>query len=59
MKPAEAPALRGDAVLDGSESLIRRINRTNASVRLPDGGTLTDALARRGAARRSGSSVRS
>ncbi|UOE43699.1 DIP1984 family protein [Agromyces larvae] len=29
------------------ERLIRRINRTNASVRLDDGRTLTDALARR------------
>ena len=34
------------AVLDGLESLIRRINRTNAATPV-DGGTLTDALARR------------
>jgi hypothetical protein len=33
-------------VLDGLESLIRRINRTNANI-LVEGGTLTDALARR------------
>jgi hypothetical protein len=34
-------------VLDELESLIRRINRTNATVAMADGGTLTDALARR------------
>lgn len=35
-------------VLDTLEALIRRINRTNATVRMsPDGDTLTDALARR------------
>jgi hypothetical protein len=33
-------------VLDELESLIRRINRTNAAT-LVEGGTLTDALARR------------
>lgn len=34
-------------VLDTLETLIRRINRTNAAVRLGSDGTLTDALARR------------
>ena len=34
-------------VLAELESLIRRINRTNAAVVLEDGDTLTDALARR------------
>ncbi|WP_037602029.1 DIP1984 family protein [Streptacidiphilus rugosus] len=49
-EPAEnAAELLGDAdaVLDDLESLIRRINRTNASARMVGGGTLTDALARR------------
>ncbi|THA82695.1 DIP1984 family protein [Streptomyces sp. A0592] len=49
--PAEdATQLLAEAgeVLDTLEMLIRRINRTNATVVLgPDGGTLTDALARR------------
>jgi hypothetical protein len=48
--PAEdAAALLAEAgeVLGELESLIRRINRTNAATRTPDGGTLTDALARR------------
>ncbi|MFG1916868.1 DIP1984 family protein [Micromonospora sp. NPDC048898] len=36
-----------DQVLDDLESLIRRINRTNAAVPVDDIGTLTDALARR------------
>ena len=47
--PAEdAAALltEGGAVLDELESLIRRINRTNA-VTMVGGATLTDALARR------------
>ncbi|MGI5176651.1 DIP1984 family protein [Dactylosporangium sp. CA-152071] len=47
--PAEdAAALLAEAgaVLDELESLIRRINRTNAATPLGD-GTLTDALARR------------
>ncbi|WP_431676689.1 DIP1984 family protein [Kitasatospora sp. KL5] len=35
------------AVLDDLESLVRRINRTNAAAALDGGGTLTDALARR------------
>ncbi|MCM4082788.1 DIP1984 family protein [Paractinoplanes hotanensis] len=47
--PAEdAASLLTEAgeVLDQLESLIRRINRTNAATPV-DGGTLTDALARR------------
>ncbi|MGA5298768.1 DIP1984 family protein [Nucisporomicrobium flavum] len=36
-----------DAVLDELETLIRRINRTNATTVVDGGGTLTDALARR------------
>lgn len=34
-------------VLDALETLIRRINRTNATVEMGPDGTLTDALARR------------
>jgi hypothetical protein len=48
--PAEdAQRLLGEigVVLDDLETLIRRINRTNAAVMLGDNGTLTDALARR------------
>ena len=48
--PAEdAGRLLGEAArtLDELESLIRRINRTNATVSVGDEGTLTDALARR------------
>ncbi|MFJ9181114.1 DIP1984 family protein [Streptomyces sp. NPDC102360] len=48
--PAEdAPQLLAEAgeVLDRLELLIRRINRTNAAVRVGEDGTLTDALARR------------
>ncbi|MEU1121374.1 MULTISPECIES: DIP1984 family protein [unclassified Streptomyces] len=48
--PAEdAAQLLSDAgeALDTLESLIRRINRTNATVDLGEDGTLTDALARR------------
>lgn len=48
--PAEdAAALLAEAaqVLDTLESLIRRINRTNAAVTMGDDGTVTDALARR------------
>ena len=48
--PAEdAAALLTESgrVLGELESLIRRINRTNAGVRLETGDTLTDALARR------------
>jgi hypothetical protein len=47
--PAEDAAsllAEAGAVLDELESLIRRINRTNAATRV-EGGTLTDALARR------------
>ncbi|MCK1794641.1 DIP1984 family protein [Streptomyces sp. XM4193] len=36
-----------DEVLDTLEALIRRINRTNATVDMGADGTLTDALARR------------
>ncbi|AUG75204.1 hypothetical protein CFP65_0225 [Kitasatospora sp. MMS16-BH015] len=48
--PAEDPALllaEADEVLDALETLIRRINRTNATVQITPDGTLTDALARR------------
>lgn len=48
--PAEdAAALLAEAgeVLDELESLIRRINRTNAATVVEGGGTLTDALAAR------------
>ncbi|MEU6124387.1 DIP1984 family protein [Streptomyces sp. NPDC047123] len=47
--PEDAAQLMADAdeVLDTLESLIRRINRTNAAVDLGAFGTLTDALARR------------
>jgi len=48
--PAEdAAALLTEAgeVLGELESLIRRINRTNAATPVEGGGTLTDALARR------------
>ncbi|WP_093614832.1 DIP1984 family protein [Actinoplanes philippinensis] len=47
--PAEDAAsllAEAGAVLDELESLIRRINRTNAAT-VVEGGTLTDALARR------------
>ncbi len=53
-EPAEdAVALlaEADEVLDGYETLIRRINRTNAATQLGADGTLTDALARRDALR--------
>ncbi len=45
----EAAQLLAEAgeVLDHLESLIRRINRTNAAVDMGPDGTLTDALARR------------
>lgn len=48
--PAEdAAVLLAEAgrVLDRLESLIRRINRTNATVEMGQDGTVTDALARR------------
>jgi hypothetical protein len=53
-KPAEdAAALLTEAgrVLNEFESLIRRINRTNAAAAIGADGTLTDALARRDALR--------
>ncbi|MFF4406777.1 DIP1984 family protein [Streptomyces sp. NPDC002536] len=45
----EASRLLAEAgeVLDTLETLIRRINRTNAAVQMGEDGTLTDALARR------------
>lgn len=52
--PAEdAGALLAEAgqVLDEYQTLIRRINRTNAAVSIGVDGTLTDALARRDALR--------
>ncbi|MGW6704517.1 DIP1984 family protein [Streptomyces sp. NPDC054956] len=48
--PAEDPAgllVEVTETLDALESLIRRINRTNAAVDMGSDGTLTDALARR------------
>ncbi|SCG47955.1 hypothetical protein GA0070609_2000 [Micromonospora echinaurantiaca] len=47
--PEDANALLGELAetLDQLESLIRRINRTNASAPAGDHGTLTDVLARR------------
>ncbi|WP_077087126.1 DIP1984 family protein [Mycobacterium rhizamassiliense] len=53
-EPAEdAAALLADVegVLGDYETLIRRINRTNAATAIDAGGTLTDALARRDALR--------
>ncbi|MBF6169269.1 DIP1984 family protein [Streptomyces gardneri] len=53
-EPAEdASALlaEADQVLGEYETLIRRINRTNASARIEADATLTDALARRDALR--------
>ncbi|MEU1400038.1 DIP1984 family protein [Micromonospora zamorensis] len=49
LPPEDAAALLTelDQVLDNLETLIRRINRTNATVPVDDRGTLTDALARR------------
>lgn len=44
---AQALLIEVGAVLDELESLIRRINRTNAAARLGEDGTITDALARR------------
>lgn len=49
-KPHEDPAAlldEFDAVADELERLIGQINRANLTVRLPDGRTLTEALARR------------
>ncbi|MFI9025354.1 DIP1984 family protein [Streptomyces sp. NPDC053560] len=48
--PAEDAALllaEASEVMDSLETLIRRINRTNAAVDMGEDGTLTDALARR------------
>lgn len=48
--PAEDSAVllaEAGEVLDSLESLIRRINRTNATVSMGADGTVTDALARR------------
>ncbi|MDT0321011.1 hypothetical protein RNC47_22005 [Streptomyces sp. DSM 44918] len=47
--PRGAASLLTEAgeTLDGLETLIRRINRTNAMTVIDGGGTLTDALARR------------
>ncbi|WP_052847274.1 DIP1984 family protein [Streptomyces avicenniae] len=47
--PEDASRLlaEADTVLVALESLIRRINRTNTTVRVEGIGTLTDALARR------------
>ncbi len=53
-EPAEdAAALlaEADEVLDEYETLMRRINRTNAATSIGAEGTLTDALARRDALR--------
>jgi DNA repair exonuclease SbcCD ATPase subunit len=44
---AQALVEEVDAVLDELESLIRRINRTNAATAIDPGFTLTDAIARR------------
>jgi hypothetical protein len=49
-RPSEDPALLLEELTqlaDELERLIVRINRTNLSTQLPDGRTLTDALARR------------
>lgn len=49
-KPHEDPGAlleEFDAVADELESLVGQINRANLAVRLPDGRTLTEALARR------------
>lgn len=47
--PEDAAALLAEssAVLDELETLIRRINRTNAAAQIGSDGTITDALARR------------
>ena len=45
---AAALLAEAGAALDELEGLIRRINRTNAATQIgPEGGTITDALARR------------
>jgi hypothetical protein len=47
--PEDAAALLDEAgaALDELETLIQRVNRTNAAAQIGDDGTLTDALARR------------
>lgn len=47
--PEDAAELRGEAleVIDEIETLVRRINRTNAATQLEPGLTITDAIARR------------
>lgn len=53
-EPAEDAAaliVEVDGVLDDYESLLRRINRTNAATTIGADGTLSDALARRDALR--------
>lgn len=49
-EPAEDAAallVEADDTLEGLQSLIRRVNRTNAATDLGADGTMTDALARR------------
>jgi hypothetical protein len=49
-KPPEDPTVllkEFEAVADELEELVGRVNRTNLAVRLKDGRTLTEALARR------------
>jgi hypothetical protein len=49
-KPSEDPhalMLEAVGVLDELESLVSRINRTNLRAKLPDGRTVTEAIARR------------
>ena len=49
-KPPEDPQKLLGQVMEAADALadlIAKINRTNIATRLPDGGTLTEALARR------------
>ncbi|QJY48280.1 DIP1984 family protein [Pseudonocardia broussonetiae] len=49
-EPAEDAAallVEAEAALDELQSMIRRVNRTNAAADLGEDGTMTDALARR------------
>jgi len=61
-QPAEAPeellAELGRAC-DELETLVARINKTNAATTLPSGGTVTEALARRDVLMLRGSALRS
>jgi len=61
-QPAEAPeellAELGRAC-DELETLVTRINKTNAATTLPSGGTVTEALARRDVLMLRGSALRS